>query len=176
VFKAVAIAAILFGAVAIAAYGVWGALLGRGLMGFFAGVLVLRNLELLKQLPAWLLVPAALIPAVAPPDGAWLIATTLLAWPAAILLALRIAWLASPAMIWLGDRSYAVYLLHVPVYTLLGNLALQGGANGTVTWLAITGAAWGLILLLANIAYMRLERAAQTAIRSWAGRAKPALA
>ena len=175
-FKAVAVAAILYGAIAVAANGVWGALLGRGLMGFFVGVLVLRNHDILRRTPVWLLVPVALIPAFLPPDGAWLIATTLLAWPALIVLSLRQAWLAASAMVWLGGRSYAVYLLHVPVYTLLGNLGMQAGASSTAGWLAITGAAWLLILLLANIAYLRLERPAQAAIRSWAERASPALA
>jgi len=172
----VGIARIDWGAWDIWTHGVWGALIGRGLLGFFLGVLVQRNLGLLSRLPASLLVPAVLVPALVPPAGQALLLTVLLAWPAAILLALRLPLLASPVMLWLGDRSYAIYLIHVPVYTLLGNLALGWGITGSAGWLALTMAAWVLILVLSNTAYRQLERPAQRAIRALADRPRAALA
>lgn len=175
-FKAVALAAIAWGAWDIWTHGVWGALIGRGLLGFFLGVAVQRNLELLSRLPVWLLAPVLLIPALVPPQGNALLLTVLLAWPAAILLALRSPLLASPVMLWLGDRSYAIYLIHVPVYTLLGNLALDWGITGTASWLALTIAAWALILVLSNTAYRQLERPAQRAIRALGEPARAAFA
>jgi len=175
-FKAVALAAIVWGAWDIWTHGVWDALIGRGLLGFFVGVLVQRNLPLLSRLPVWLLAPAVLIPALIPPAGQALLLTVLLAWPAAILLALRLPLLQAPVMLWLGDRSYAIYLIHVPVYTLMGNLALSWGIAGNAAWLALTMAAWALILVLSNTAYRQLERPAQRAIRALADRPRVVLA
>lgn len=175
-FKTVTLAAIAWGAWDIWNNGVWGALIGRGLLGFFLGVLVQRNLDRLKQVPVWVLVPAALIPVLVPPAGHALLPTVLLAWPAVILLALRLPLLGKGALLWLGDRSYAIYLIHVPVYILLGNIAQQWGLVGQGGWLALTLAAWVLILVLSNTAYRQLERPAQCAIRALAERPRPQLA
>lgn len=175
-FKAVAAGAVAWGAWDIAVHGVWDALIGRGLLGFFLGVLLQRGLPELGRIPTWALAPLLLVPVLIPPQGSALLPTVLLAWPAAILLALRAPMLGRGPLLWLGDRSYAIYLLHVPVYTLVGNLAHQAGLTGHGGWLALTLATWALILVLSNIAYRQLERPAQRAIRALAGRPRAAFA
>lgn len=175
-FKAVAAGAVGWGIWDIAVHGVWDALIGRGLLGFFLGVLVQRGLPWLARIPGPALAVLLLIPVLLPPAGNALLPTVLLSWPAAILLALRTPMLGRGPLLWLGDRSYAIYLLHVPVYTLVGNLAQQAGLTGQAAWLTLTLATWALILVLSNTAYRQLERPAQRAIRAWAARPRMALA
>jgi peptidoglycan/LPS O-acetylase OafA/YrhL len=44
-----------------------------------------------------------------------LLALSLAAWPALVLAALRVRVSASSWLVWLGDRSYAIYLLNIPI-------------------------------------------------------------
>jgi peptidoglycan/LPS O-acetylase OafA/YrhL len=65
-------------------------------------------------------------------------------------------------LVWIGARSYAIYLIHVPVYFLLRELCFRfGGPDGTPlrlpTWL-LSLLAIGLIALLAELNYRYLEQ------------------
>ena len=44
-------------------------------------------------------------------------------WPAVLLLALKLR--APMVLRWLGDRSYSIYLVHMPVY-YAGRIAMHG--------------------------------------------------
>jgi peptidoglycan/LPS O-acetylase OafA/YrhL len=70
-----------------------------------------------------------------------------------------------PVMIWGGEASYSIYLLHMLVLRLF--VAYGPGANGVV-WLEWTrlAAALTLTLLLARGLYLALEMPAQRALRS----------
>ena len=65
-------------------------------------------------------------------------------------------------LVWTGARSYAIYLIHVPVYFLLRELCFRfGGPGGTPlrlpTWLLFLLSV-GLIALLAELNYRYLEQ------------------
>lgn len=164
VLRASAAAAILFGAYCIFAFGVWDALVGRGLLGFFCGVLLRRYVKSADPIPSPVLAIAAALPFAVVPDGAALIVTTLVAWPAVILLALRIRAMEVRPMIWLGDRSYTIYLVHVPIYYLAFGLFSGLLETDRAIWLAATFAVWGVILLVADLFYRYIEKPSQKAI------------
>ncbi len=60
--------------------------------------------------------------------------------------------LASPALGWIGERSYSLYLVHVPVFMLLG------AAVGDFQPVVRVGIAVGLSVLLGAILYQYVER------------------
>jgi peptidoglycan/LPS O-acetylase OafA/YrhL len=73
--------------------------------------------------------------------------------------------LSRPVMIWGGEASYSIYLLHMLVLHLF--LSYGSGANGIVwlEWIRLA-AALTLTLLLARGLYLALEMPAQRALRS----------
>lgn len=156
--------------------GPWsGEVLQRGLLGFFAGQLLWRHRAALGRIPAPLLAAVAAAGLLVDPARhspvLWL---GLLTWPALVLLALRLQLLETAPLLWLGERSYAIYLLHWPLIALsLDWLGPQGGSLWQV--LAFHGAFIAATLLLSDLALRWLEYPARTAIRGWwAGRAKTA--
>jgi peptidoglycan/LPS O-acetylase OafA/YrhL len=117
--------------------------------------------------------PLALL-ALAVPVGLWLgmseiggavLPLTLLAWPALLLLGLRLRFLSAKPLTWLGDRSYAVYLLHIPMIDFVA--FSTGGIKGGP--LAILAGHLGLAactLAAADLVYRRFELPARKAVRS----------
>lgn len=174
VLQASAGIAVVVGAYCIFAFGIWDALIARGFLGFFCGVILRRYARFADPIPTLALTAIAALPFVIRPDGGWLILTTLVAWPAAILLALRIPALESRPMIWLGDRSYTIYLVHMPVYLLAFTLFSGVSGMDPMTLLAALLATWGVILLVADGLYRYIERPSQKAILSRFGNKRDA--
>ena len=145
--------------------------LPRGLLGFFLGQVLWHGRSALARVPSVLLW-AALALGLVMPTGAWssLLPLVLLAFPAALLLALRQPWLEGRVMRWLGDRSYAVYLLHVPVIAAVKAVTGPVPAQAAWAWPLYAGLI-ALILLLADITYRWYEMPARRAIRAvWQAR------
>ncbi|MBK6413320.1 acyltransferase [Sphingopyxis sp.] len=162
-----AVVAIFAGTYCIFALGAWEALIGRGLLGFFCGVILRRYVKFADPIPGAVLIVPAALPFVIVPEGAWLILTSVVAWPATILLALRTKVLESRVMIWFGDRSYSIYLIHVPVYLLAATAVSQLGELGRTGSMVATIMVWILILLIADLFYRHLEMPSQKAILQW---------
>lgn len=170
VLRAAAVLAILVGAGFVLIFGAWDALVARGCLGFFCGVFLRRHMHHADRMPGAALALFAALPFIIVPDGGWLVLTTLVAWPAAILLALRIPVLEARPMLWLGDRSYTIYLVHMPIYLLYFLLFSGGAGMDRTAWLGAMLATWGVILLVADLLYRNLERPSQRAILSRFGR------
>lgn len=137
--------------------------IARGLCGFFAGNLAyrLRSVTVglwLALLPAGFLV-ADLVPGLA--FGAVLAVTS---WPAAVNLARRVALLRSPALVWLGDRSYSIYLIHSPLYMAINVLVFSGEAVPPSLTVPLMLAGWVLLLALADLSFRYLESPARRAL------------
>ncbi len=148
----------------------------RGLAGFFVGQLVWRWREPLARVPGAMLVVAALAGLLLA-EGPWsaIPPLTLLTWPAALLLTLRLPQLASTPLLWLGTRSYAIYLIHQPVIALARRwFGVFNGGGGQV--LAVHAALIIVVLVLAEVALRTIERPAQRAILAWSKRHEPVLA
>ena len=60
--------------------------------------------------------------------------------------------LAHPLLVWIGDRSYSLYLWHWLIIVLLGFFGLEVGSNHRGLWLALL-----LTLLLAILSYRWIE-------------------
>ena len=131
--------------------------LPRGLMGFFIGQMLWRERARLGQVPAWALwasvgVGCALARLPITP----LLGLGLLVWPAVVMLALRARVLESRAMVWLGARSYGIYLIHMPLYYFIGN---QFGHPllGLAGCLGLHGALMLVVMGLAELSYRCIE-------------------
>lgn len=139
----------------------------RGLLGFFVGQVLWHCRAPLARVPAWAFV-LAMAAGIAIPAG-WagaILPFALLVFPAALCLGLRLSWLELPWLLWLGDRSYAIYLIHVPLIELY--VRQQGQLSGDTTSM-IAGYA-GVIaatLLLSDLAYRGIEKPSRRAIRRW---------
>jgi peptidoglycan/LPS O-acetylase OafA/YrhL len=139
--------------------------IARGLCGFFAGVVVYRHRDAPLAVPI-ALVAAGIVLFQLPLglDQGSLLALT--CWSGALLLAPRVAILASRPFTWLGDRSYSIYLIHAPVYWTI-NIFLFGGERVGEQWqLATMAGAILLILLLSDASYRLFENPARRAINA----------
>ncbi len=151
----------------------------RGLLGFFMGQVLWRQRARLARVPGWVLLSVVVAGAALPPSGPWgaILPFALLAFPAAVVLGLRLPVLESGPLVWLGERSYAIYLVHIVPLGLILNLHGQLGSS----LVAIVAGHLGFIalnLVLADLVLRFVEMPARRAIRdAWARRSpRPALA
>lgn len=146
----------------------------RGLAGFFVGQLVWRARGQLARVPSALLA-LTMAAGLALAEGPWsaIPPITLLTWPAALLLALRIKGLASAPLLWLGSRSFAIYLIHQPVIALVRqSFGVIDGGPAII--LAVHLALIAVVLALSDLALRTIERPAQKAILARSKRRLPA--
>lgn len=140
--------------------------IARGLLGFFTGQLLWRGRVQLERIPIPML-------ALAVPTGLWLgirglggtvLPLTLLAWPALLLLGLRLPMLSAKPLTWVGDRSYSIYLLHIPMIDFIA--FSTGGLHGeTPTILAVLFGFAVCTLVAADVVYRRFELPARQVVR-----------
>jgi peptidoglycan/LPS O-acetylase OafA/YrhL len=93
-----------------------GSVFRRGLLGFFLGQAMWQGRLYLAKIPTPLLVIAMAVGFLFQ-NGPYtpVLPFSLLAWPAILLLTLRLKVMESPPLVWLGDRSYAIYLINLPL-------------------------------------------------------------
>lgn len=131
--------------------------IARGFAGFFAGVLAERY-DGISRRNLLLLAIAGFIALHLTRLGLSLGALMGVGiYPALVIAAPRIRWLAKGVFTWLGDRSYSIYLLHAPVY-MGANVVVFGGTlipDGSV-WPSLI-CAWIAILILSDISYRKFE-------------------
>ncbi len=138
----------------------------RGLLGFFLGQALWHGRGWLTLIPA----PVLAFGVIA---GLWfqtgacspLLPLTLIAWPSALLLCLKSNLMGSRVMVWLGDRSYGIYLVNLPIVMSALELVDRTALS---PWSA---AAWqtglvALTLLASEAAYRLIECPARRAIRA----------
>lgn len=150
--------------------GPWsGDIFARGFFGFFMGQLLWHGRDHLAALSTPLLL-AMLAAGLALDAGAIspLLPLGFLAWPAALGLALRWSLMESRAMLWLGDRSYAIYLIHMPLVEGL-NAALGKLDVAPATVLLVFAGFVVTVLALSDLTLRMVEKPARRWIRSWAG-------
>jgi peptidoglycan/LPS O-acetylase OafA/YrhL len=142
---------------------------GRGFTGFFVGYYLWRARSIPVSGLAPVLLVLVLVLAIMLPNSKTVIhqgATfSLILWPSIVMLALRANWLNS--FRWLGDRSYSIYLVHMPVYRA-GNLITAGEPVPTEWQLPVMAFSIAVILIVADVSFRHLERPARHAIRIWA--------
>jgi peptidoglycan/LPS O-acetylase OafA/YrhL len=149
------------------AEGIWtGLMLPRGGLGFFLGQLLWRGRGAFARVSVSILVLAASL-------GFWfndtavgaLLPLTVLAWGPAVLLALRFRWLDARPIAWLGERSFGLYMVHMPVLQAVDTLWPPHGLSPT--GLAVSQTAIALLCLLAaELAYRLIEVPGRAAIRA----------
>ncbi|MCW1404060.1 acyltransferase [Novosphingobium sp. MW5] len=157
--------------------GPWsGDIFARGFFGFFLGQLLWHGREHLAALSTPLLI-AMLAAGLALDAGSIspLLPLGLLAWPAALGLALRWSLMESQPMLWLGDRSYAIYLIHMPLVEGM-NAGLGKLDVGPATVLLVFAGFVVTVLALSDLTLRLVEKPARRWIRGWAGSVRAAKA
>lgn len=142
--------------------------IGRGFVGFFVGYFIWRYQKILLKLHWAIYLAIAVIALNLRPEfisyGVFL---SLSAWPALLLTVLNTDWLSHPIFRWLGDRSYSIYLIHVPVYYAVNLFVFDGLAVPDGQHLPALLSSWTCILLIAHFSYVRFEAPARKAIRDF---------
>lgn len=154
--------------------GPWtGGFLPRGGLGFFLGQLLWRGRSGFARVPWPALVLAAGL-------GFWwndtaigaLVPLSVLTWTSLVLLALRLRALEWAPAQWLGQRSFGVYMVHMPIIQVIDALwppKTLGWGGLAITQLSIAA----LILIAADLAWRLIEAPCRKAIRAaWAARAQ----
>ncbi len=143
-----------------------GSAVGRGLLGFFVGQLLWRSREVLARIPVLVLggaVGAGF--AIGPELLGPVVPLSLLGWPALVLLALRTPLMRARPLAWLGDRSYAIYLLHMPMIDAVA--FSTGGLGGSGASILLGHLCLiCVVLVTADIVYRRFELPARDAVRA----------
>ena len=141
---------------------------GRVLWSFFAGVAIERvyaRMRPLPVVPGWVLALLLIGTLMAPSGGSWpydVLAALFL--PVLVILGAQ-ATGRSPLGYWLGYASYAVYVVHVPLLTVLNNLTetLTGSRLEAFPMTAVLPVAAGLTL----VASFALTRFFDEPARAW---------
>lgn len=145
--------------------------LARGGLGFFIGLLLWRYRALLARVPTLLLAAIAVAGLFIPTGMANpALPFAILTWPAVLILALRTRFMGAAPLVWLGDRSYSIYLLNIPVAEGLLRLTTKF-RHWDYGLLAAHMLFAAIVLLLAELTYRIVERPAQRIIRNrWKNR------
>ncbi|MBS0476473.1 MAG: acyltransferase [Proteobacteria bacterium] len=141
----------------------------RGALGFFAGQMLwlIRGFLIMVPTVAFAALSAGLVTA------AWfagdagrgmILLLSLGAWPALIMVALRSSLCASPALVWLGDRSYAIYLINMPLVFFIA-YSTGGLAEDRISILAAQILLVAANLALADLVYRHFELPMQRAVQ-----------
>lgn len=141
-------------------------LLSRGFLGFFTGQLLWHYRAQTARVPSWALC-AVLIGGLLLMGGPYsaLLPFGLLVWPATLILALRLPLLESRVMLWLGDRSYAIYLIHMPL--LLALVAYTGPLAGGAGFILAANLVFiAIVLVLSDLSFRWIEHPARRGIRT----------
>jgi len=142
-----------------------GSVFRRGLLGFFLGQAMWRCRGRLTKIPL-LVLAASLLAGLLIEAGPYspVLPLTLLTWPSALLLALRLKVMESPAMVWLGDRSYAIYLINLPLTQAVVSIC-AGHELGTAQIVTIQVTIAIMVLLAAELSFRWIEAPSRRAIR-----------
>lgn len=160
----------------VAAYGadILNSYLARGVVGFFSGCLLWWYWPQVRKIRSPTVVIVFLV--------GWILAfqfartwfavymiSSLVVWPALVVLAFE-PWvckmLSRPWLLWLGDLSFGIYLLHFPIY-LLRPLILGPDVMPPSTWLLANLISVVAILGAAHVTYRWFERPSRTVVRRW---------
>lgn len=150
--------------------------IGRGLVGFFVGVLLHRYSPALRRIPFGTTFVVAiatifLVPRLGTDTVNEGVLMSLIAYPWLILLCLQRAvarLLKVTPLQLLGDLSYSIYLIHIPLMLLI--LAINGGQSFAIeqfTWLV--PAYLAALLLLSWLSFRFFETPARRGIRKALG-------
>jgi peptidoglycan/LPS O-acetylase OafA/YrhL len=153
--------------------------IARGFCGFFMGVLIQRHHEAIDRIGFWTLL-ALLAVAIAVPKAMgseWTLnygmRLSLMAWPLVVVLSMRgpgPVVLALPGMRTLGDLSYSMYLVHLPVMMIF--ILANSGALFEARELAMVAPAYlATVLALSWVSYRWLEEPARRRINRMSGSA-----
>ena len=149
--------------------------IARGLVGFFVGVLVYRYQEPLRRIPFAVVATLAIASLVAAPLFASSginagIMMSLFAWPWVVLTCLHPAsayLLRTAPLRLLGDLSYSIYLIHIPLALVF--LTLNGGSYFTITqFLWVIPLYLMTLLVISWISFSRFEEPVRRHIRNLA--------
>ena len=148
--------------------GPWVAdIIPRGILGFFTGQALWLARAPLARVPAWLLA-AGLVVGLIGPFGQFspLLPLLLLAWPCALLLALRLPLMEAAPFRWIGDRSFGIYLIHGPLVDLI--VGVRGVYSGPLLMQVVYYLCFvTLVLTLSDKSLRWIEQPARLAIRNW---------
>ena len=144
--------------------------IARGFAGFFAGFLAERHASMSRQNILLLSIAGLAILQL----SKWGLSLGALMgvgiYPAMVIAAPRIGFLAKGIFTWLGDRSYSIYLIHAPVYMGINVFLFDGMAiPDYLLWQSIAGA-WIAILVLSDLSFRKFE----TPMRRWLSKARKA--
>lgn len=137
--------------------------IGRGLIGFFAGYELWRFRRV--QIPSSVLVMVGLASLMLPAElwrFKYHVMLDFTLWPAVLLLALRLQ--APMPLRWLGDRSYSIYLVHMPIYYAV-RIAMRGAPIPPAFQFPAMVLAAIAILLLADLSYRCFEMPSRLMLR-----------
>lgn len=151
--------------------GPWGSdrLLG-GLLAFFTGQLLWQYRRALDRVPTTILL-LAFATGVTIDVGAYspLLPLILLSWSAALLLVLRCKAFEVRPLLWLGERSYGIYLIHYAVLNVF--IGMLGKMQpDTLSVLAIHLSFAIIVFALSDVALRLIERPGRRRVRAaWIG-------